>query len=77
MSGANTSIAVSPGRVSLDDLAQVLAGASVMLDPSFWQRVEAARTIRQASEALRDQLVSEVCPDLIDSGLPGYWSRRF
>ena len=33
------------GRVSLDDLAQVLAGAAVVLDPSFLPRVEAASAI--------------------------------
>src|SRR5258708_16467275 len=38
-------LVVSPGRVSLDDLAQVLAGASVVLDPSFWPRIEAASAI--------------------------------
>jgi histidine ammonia-lyase len=51
MSGGNTSIVVSPGRVSLDDLAQVLAGAAVVLDPSFWPRVEAASAI--VAEAAR------------------------
>src|SRR5882724_337170 len=45
MSDRNTSIVVSPGRVGLDDLAQVLAGAAVVLDPSFWPRVEAASAI--------------------------------
>src|SRR3981189_4012288 len=38
-------LVVSPGKVSLDDLAQVLAGAAVVLDPSFWRRVEAASAI--------------------------------
>src|SRR3981189_365726 len=38
-------LVVSPGRVSLDDLAQVLAGAAVVLDQSFWPRVEAASAI--------------------------------
>jgi histidine ammonia-lyase len=38
-------VVISPGRVSLDDLAQVLAGAAVVLDPSFWPRVEAAAAI--------------------------------
>ena len=33
MSDRNASIVVSPGTVSLDDLAQVLAGAAVVLDP--------------------------------------------
>ena len=45
MSSPVESIVVSPGTVSLDDLAQVLAGAAVMLDPSFWPRVEAASAI--------------------------------
>src|ERR1700682_3823930 len=45
MSDQDASIVVSPGRVSLDDLAQVLAGAAVMLEPSFWPRVEAASAI--------------------------------
>ena len=34
MSGPLASIVVSPGRVSLDDLAQVLAGAAVVLEPN-------------------------------------------
>jgi histidine ammonia-lyase len=38
-------LVVSPGRVGLDDLARVLAGAPVVLDPSFWPRVEAASAI--------------------------------
>ena len=29
-------IVVKPGAVSLDDLARVLAGQSVLLDPAFW-----------------------------------------
>src|SRR5262245_19440806 len=45
MSDRVASIVVSPGRVSLDDLQQVLAGAAVVLDPSFWPRVEAASAI--------------------------------
>src|SRR5258707_4763126 len=45
MSGRDARIVVSPGKVSLDDLAQVLAGAAVELDPSFWPRVEAASAI--------------------------------
>ena len=45
MSDHVASIVVSPGRVSLDDLAQVLAGAAVVLDPSFLPRVEAASAI--------------------------------
>src|SRR3954471_4278150 len=38
-------IVVRPGTVSLDDLARVLAGQSIVLDPSFWPRVEAAAEI--------------------------------
>jgi histidine ammonia-lyase len=45
MSRREASIVVSPGRVGLDDLAQVLAGATVVLDPSFRPRVEAASAI--------------------------------
>ena len=51
MSPRHASIVVSPGRVSLNDLAQVLAGAPVVLDPSFWPRVEAASAI--VAEAAR------------------------
>jgi histidine ammonia-lyase len=40
-----TAIVVKPGTVSLDDLARVLAGQPVVLDPSFWPRVEAAAAI--------------------------------
>ncbi|MCP3470606.1 histidine ammonia-lyase [Bradyrhizobium sp. CCGUVB1N3] len=49
MSGAATQIVVTPGRVSLGDLAQVLAGASVVLDPSFWPTVDAASAIVAAA----------------------------
>jgi histidine ammonia-lyase len=45
MNGRDASVVVTPGSVSLDDLAQVLAGASVVLDSAFWQRVEAASEI--------------------------------
>ena len=45
MSDGGRSIIVVPGKVHLGDLAQVLAGASVALDPSFWPRVEAASAI--------------------------------
>ncbi|VIO71960.1 histidine ammonia-lyase [Bradyrhizobium ivorense] len=38
-------IVVTPGAVGLDDLARVLAGGSIVLDPSFWPRVEAAAQI--------------------------------
>src|SRR6185312_9973785 len=52
MSDPRAPIVVSPGRVSLDDLAQVLSGASVTLDPSFWPRVEAAsRIVAEAAGA--------------------------
>ena len=54
MSDPVASIVVSPGRVSLDDLAQVLAGAAVVLDPSFWPRVEAASAI--VAEAARSNV---------------------
>ena len=54
MSDARASIVVSPGRVSLDDLQRVLAGASVALDPSFWPRVEAASVI--VAEAARSDV---------------------
>ena len=45
MSDPDASIVVSPGAVSLDEFARVLAGAAVVLDPSFWPRVEAASAI--------------------------------
>jgi histidine ammonia-lyase len=45
MRDKDTTIVLSPGKVSLDDLAQVLAGAAVELDPAFWPRVEAASAI--------------------------------
>jgi histidine ammonia-lyase len=45
MSDGDAQIVVTPGQVSLDDLARVLAGATVVLDPSFWPRVEAASQI--------------------------------
>src|SRR6185436_6389440 len=45
MSATDGSIVVAPGKVSLDDLAQVLAGAAVVLDPSYWPRIEAAAQI--------------------------------
>lgn len=38
-------IIVRPGSVSLDDLANVLAGSAVTLDPAFWPRVDAAADI--------------------------------
>jgi histidine ammonia-lyase len=45
MNGSDAPIVVTPGAVSLDDLARVLAGAPVALDPTFWPRVEAASAI--------------------------------
>src|SRR5207244_269815 len=54
MSGRDAPIVVSPGKVSLDDLAQVLAGAAVELDRSFWPRVEAASAI--VAEAARAEV---------------------
>ena len=39
MSGRETAIVVSPGKVNLDDLAHVLAGTPIALEPSFWPRV--------------------------------------
>ena len=54
MSERRAPIVVSPGRVGLDDLAQVLAGAAVALDSSFWPRVEAASTI--VAEAARSEI---------------------
>ena len=49
MSGRDTAIVVSPGKVSLDDLAHVLAGTPIALEPSFWPRVEAASAIVAAA----------------------------
>lgn len=45
MTNEGAAIAVKPGTVSLDDLACVLNGAPVVLDPSFWPRIEAAAEI--------------------------------
>jgi histidine ammonia-lyase len=49
MSRRDAAIVVSPGSVSLDDLGQVLAGAPIVLDPSFWPRIEAASSIVTAA----------------------------
>ena len=49
MSRRDAAIVVSPGAVSLADLAKILAGASVVLDPSCWPRVEAASRIIEGS----------------------------
>src|SRR5213595_2832812 len=51
MSDRDASIVVLPGAVGLDELAQILAGAAVVLDPVFWPRVEAASAI--VAEAAR------------------------
>ncbi len=45
MNASGAPIIVVPGKVSLDDLARVLAGASVQLDPAFWPAVDAAAAI--------------------------------
>ena len=45
MSGPDAPIVVSPGAVSLDEFARVLAGEAVVLNPMFWPRVEAASDI--------------------------------
>ena len=65
MNRPDVSIVVSPGRVSLDDLAQVLAGAAVVLDPSFWPRVEAA--VRDLCGDLSGPLLQQL--DAIEDGL--------
>jgi histidine ammonia-lyase len=52
MSRRDPPLVVAPGKVSLDDLEQALAGAAVVLDPSFWPRVEAAcRIVARAARA--------------------------
>ncbi|MGF6312267.1 histidine ammonia-lyase [Bradyrhizobium sp. i1.8.4] len=45
MSAPDAPVVVTPGTVGLDVLARVLAGAPIVLDPSFWPRVEAAAAI--------------------------------
>src|SRR3954453_19249938 len=45
MTEQHAPIVVKPGTVDLDDLARVLEGASVVLDPSFWPGVEGAAEI--------------------------------
>ena len=45
MTDQGAAIVVKPGPDSLDDLASVLTGAPVALDPSFWPRVDAAAEI--------------------------------
>jgi histidine ammonia-lyase len=45
MSDRDAPLVVTPGNVTLGDLAQVLAGAAVLLDPSFWPHVEASSHI--------------------------------
>src|SRR5438309_1442353 len=52
MTERGAAIDVKPGTVSLDDLARVLEGAPVVLDPSFWPRVEvAAEIVAKAARA--------------------------
>ena len=70
MSERAASIVVSPGRVSLADLQQVLAGAAVVLDPSFWPRVETASAI--VAQAAR----SDVPAYGINTGFGKLASRR-
>src|SRR4051812_25846955 len=45
LEGPMNGIIAEPGRVTLDALAQVLGGATVELDPSYWPDVEAAAAI--------------------------------
>ncbi|MFQ3458058.1 histidine ammonia-lyase [Bradyrhizobium sp. UFLA01-814] len=45
MNDRDAPVVVTPGTVGLDVLARVLAGASIVLDPSCWPRVEAAAEI--------------------------------
>src|SRR5882757_5090038 len=45
MTVQNAPIVIAPGTVKLDDLARVLSGAAIVLEPSFWPRVEAASQI--------------------------------
>src|SRR3981189_2985863 len=70
MSDRGASIVVSPGRVSLDDLAQVLAGAAVVLDPSFWPRVEAASAI------VAEAACAQIPPYGINAGFGKVASKR-
>jgi histidine ammonia-lyase len=45
MNDRDAPIVVAPGKVTLDDLAQVLEGRAVVLDASFWPRIEASSNI--------------------------------
>ena len=45
MNDRDAPVVVTPGTVGLDVLARVLAGATIVLDPSCWPRVEAAAEI--------------------------------
>jgi histidine ammonia-lyase len=49
VSSPNIPIVVAPGRVGLDELAQVLDGVPAVLDPSFWPSVDAAAAIVAAA----------------------------
>jgi histidine ammonia-lyase len=52
MSELRAPIVVAPEKVGLDDLSRVLAGAAVVLEPSFWPDVEAAaRIVAKAAHA--------------------------
>jgi histidine ammonia-lyase len=52
MSELRPPIVVAPEKVGLDDLSRVLAGAPVVLEPSFWPDVEAAaRIVAKAAHA--------------------------
>jgi histidine ammonia-lyase len=52
MTHRDASIVVARGQVSLGDLARVLEGAAVVLDPGLWPRVEAAsRIVAKAARA--------------------------
>src|ERR1043166_6476970 len=45
VTGRQPSITVSPGRVGLDDVTRIISGAPIVLDPSFWPRVDEAASI--------------------------------
>src|SRR6266700_3410314 len=45
MNDRDAPMVVAPGKVTLDDLAQVLAGRAVVLDASFWPRIDASSNI--------------------------------
>ena len=52
MSDRGAPIVVMPGMASLNDLARVLAGTAIVLDPSVWPRVDAAaHVVARAAQA--------------------------